>query len=313
MSGNSNANFDANFNATSDTDSDAGSATFSHPTSRQASGQATSQTSPPSSDRIVNLLSCNRLQLRAGKRILIDALDWQVAPGQLWCVLGPNGVGKSTLLYTVAGLQKPAGGRVLLDGKPFPDWPAGALAHARGLMMQQQVDAFSATALDAVLVGRTPHRVAGRRQLVGPWDSEDDLRAARQALEQVGMTAFESADVMRLSGGERQRVALASLLAQAPRLMLLDEPTSHQDVAHQLSIMRLVRSLAAQHAVVVTTHDINLAARFATHVLLLSPRDAKAGAVEEILTTAHLQDAFGCAFDLVSAGSERLFVARRPA
>jgi iron complex transport system ATP-binding protein len=201
---------------------------------------------------------------------------------------------------------------VLLDGKPFTDWPAGALARARGLMMQQQVDAFSATALDAVLVGRTPHRVAGRRQLVGPWDSEDDLRAARQALEQVGMTAFESADVMRLSGGERQRVALATLLAQAPRLMLLDEPTSHQDVAHQLSIMRLVRSLTAQHAMVVTTHDINLAARFATHVLLLSPGDVKAGPVEEILTTGNLQNAFACAFDVVSTGLERLFLARYP-
>jgi iron complex transport system ATP-binding protein len=306
------ADSSVNFNANSGSDFLAGSATFSHPASRQAVSQDASQTSRPSSDPIATLLSCDRLQLRAGKGLLIDALDWRVAPGQLWCVLGPNGVGKSTLLYTVAGLQPPAGGRVLLDGKPFPDWPAGALAHARGLMMQQQVDAFSATALDAVLVGRTPHRVAGRRQLVGPWDSEDDLRAARQALEQVGMTAFESADVMRLSGGERQRVALATLLAQAPRLMLLDEPTSHQDVAHQLTIMRLVRSLAAQHAVVVTTHDINLAARFATHVLLLSPGDAKAGAVEEILTTANLENAFGCAFDLVATGSERLFVARRP-
>lgn len=256
-----------------------------------------------------NLLSCERLQLRAGKRILIESLDWQVAPGQLWCVLGPNGVGKSTLLYTAAGVLQSASGKVLLDARPLDAWPAGMLAQMRGLMMQQQVDAFSATALDVVLVGRTPHRIAGSRRLTGPWDSEEDVAAARAALAQVGMAAFENADVMRLSGGERQRVALATLLAQAPRLMLLDEPTSHQDVAHQLSIMRLVRSLAAQHAVVVTTHDINLAARFATHVLLLSPGDAKAGPVEAVLTTDNLQGAFGCGFEVVPNAAQRLFVA----
>lgn len=279
----------------------------------------------------MSLLDCRQLTLRAGNRLLIDALDWRVGRGEVWCVLGPNGVGKSTLLYTVAGLLQPAAGAVLLDSKPLGSWSLDALARTRGLMAQQQVDAFSATALDAVLIGRTPHRLGsaaaghGRGRLARVWDSQKDIDAARAALTTVGMQAFEAADVLKLSGGERQRVALATLLAQAPHLMLLDEPTSHQDVAQQVKIMRLIRDQASLHTMVVTTHDINLAQRFATHVLLLSApagvsgseshgqrigKNLQAGTITEVLTRDNLEHAFGCRFDLVDHLGERLFIAR---
>ena len=258
----------------------------------------------------MSLLQCRQLRIMAGPRVLINALDWQVAPGELWCLLGPNGVGKSTLLYTLAGLLQPAAGEVVLNGKPLATASLAQLARARGLMAQQQVDAFSASVLDTVLVGRTPYRFGIGGRLDHTWDSHDDLAAAQAALAAVGMADFASTDVLQLSGGERQRVALATLLAQAPALMLLDEPTAHQDVARQLAIMRLVRARAAQHGVIVTTHDINLAARFATHVLLLSADACRAGPVESMLTCGNLESVFGCGFEMIADRVPHTFVAR---
>ncbi|MBC7413325.1 MAG: ABC transporter ATP-binding protein [Herminiimonas sp.] len=245
------------------------------------------------------LLECRQLRLQAGQRVLIDALDWHVNQGELWCVLGANGVGKSTLLYSLAGLRPMAQGRIEIAGRALDEWSLAALAHQRGLMQQQQADAFSASALEAVLVGRTPHRVAAT------WDAAEDIEVARHALASVGMQDFAGADILQLSGGERQRIALATLLAQAPAIMLLDEPTSHQDVAQQLRMMRLLGRLADQHAVVVTCHDINLAARFATHVLLLAPGGVRSGVSGSVLTTANLSEAYGCTFEMVETADHR--------
>ena len=260
---------------------------------------------------VAALLQCHQLRIQAGPRILIDALDWRVERGELWCVLGPNGVGKTTLLQSLAGLLAPAAGSITLDGKPLQDWSLGLLAHARGMMAQQQVDAFSTSALDTVLIGRTPYcgnlrgnlrvgqRASTRR------DAQEDITIARAALEAVGMSGFADADILQLSGGERQRVALATLLAQAPGIMLLDEPTAHQDVAQQLRMMRLLRELSARHAMILTCHDINLAARFASHVLLLSPGSVACGPVEAVMTTANLAQAYGCRFDRIALDHER--------
>ncbi|MDB5841399.1 MAG: ATP-binding transporter protein [Herminiimonas sp.] len=249
----------------------------------------------------MTILRTAQLDVALGGRRLISGLNWQAACGELWCVLGQNGVGKSSLLYVLTGLLKPAAGQVLIDGTPLDASAPAALATRRGLMPQQQLDAFSHTVLDTVLIGRTPYRV-GRA-----WDSEEDRAAALAALAQVGLASRADADVLRLSGGERQRVALATLLVQAPELMLLDEPTAHQDVAQQLAMMRLIRGLAEKHAVVATCHDINLAARFASHVLVLAPGRHWIGPVREVLTVAVLEQAFGCHFEMTEAGGAPAF------
>lgn len=238
----------------------------------------------------MSLLATQSLRVAVGGHTLIDNLDWQVKSGEFWCILGQNGVGKSTLLHVLAGLVPAASGQVLLDGMSMHHTRTANLAKQRGLLPQQQVDAFSYTALEAVLIGRTPYRVGAG------WDSEEDIALAMRALQRVGLADKVKDDITHLSGGERQRVALAALLVQSPQLMLLDEPTSHQDVAHQLDVMTLLRDLSAGHAIVATCHDINLAARFATHVLVLARSKYWQGRASEVLTTDVLEQAFGCRF-----------------
>ncbi len=238
----------------------------------------------------MSMLATSGLAVQAGNRHLIAGLDWAVGKGEFWCVLGRNGAGKSSLLKVLAGLAKPAAGCVQVAGKPLDAIDPMLLARWRGLMVQQVNDSFSCSVFDAVAIGRTPLRV-GRS-----WDDEGDAARVNEALARVGMLERSGEDVMRLSGGERQRVALAALLVQDVPLMLLDEPTSHQDVQHQLGVMRLLQELVADRAVIATCHDINLAARFATHVLLIGAGFHVAGKVGDVLTPDALQRTFGCQF-----------------
>lgn len=250
----------------------------------------------------MSVLRTEKLDVAAGGQALIAGLDWQVERGQLWCILGQNGVGKTSLLHVLCGLLAPAAGQVLLDEKPLSSLAAETLALRRGFMPQQQVDAFSCTALATVLVGRTPYRI-GRT-----WDTEEDQVAAQAGLQAVGLSHKAQMDVLTLSAGERQRVALAALLVQAPQLMLMDEPAAHQDVAQQLAMMRMIRELCADHAVVSSCHDIDLAARFATHVLVLAEGRHWMGRVQDVLTTEVLEQAFGCRFEIQESGGMRSFI-----
>jgi iron complex transport system ATP-binding protein len=134
------------------------------------------------------------------------------------------------------------------------------------------------------------------------------MAAAHAALAAVGLTHKAGMDVLTLSAGERQRVALAALLAQDPALMLLDEPVAHQDVSQQLAMMRFIRELAGRHAVISSCHDIDLAARFATHVLVLAEGHHWLGSADEVLTVEILQQAFDCPFELKESGGTRSFI-----
>ena len=243
-------------------------------------------TSAPQPDAPAPLLEAHGLTLKRGTRTLVAQLDWQARGGELWCLLGPNGVGKTTLLHALAGVL-PAHG-VHLNGRALGQWDMQQLARERGFMPQQIHDAFSASALDTVLLGRHPH--LGR----WAWEGDDDMAIARQALDDCGMAHFAQRDVVTLSGGERQRVGLAMLLAQQPRVLLLDEPASHQDLQHQVAIFKLLRALADEgRALVAAVHDINLAARFATHALLLDGAGgSEAGTVDQMLTPERLTRIF---------------------
>jgi iron complex transport system ATP-binding protein len=238
----------------------------------------------------MTILQLTELEIVRGQRQLTHALNWQINRGEFWCVLGKNGAGKTTLLQVLAGLSSPSKGQIQLCGDPLHTTASALLAQRRGLMLQQQVDVFAYTVFDAVVISRTLKSAAGNNKAL------TDGEVVSAALERVAMAGSESRNILTLSGGERQRVALAALLVQSPDLLLLDEPVSHQDVAQQLQVMQLLRELSDHHAVVSNCHDINLAKRFASHVLVLGEGQHWLGPVTEMLVPEILSVAFGCDF-----------------
>ena len=251
------------------------------------------------------LLEAQQLSLRVGGRTLVRELSFRLGAGEMWCMLGPNGAGKSTFLHTAVGLREPQGGAMRLAGKALGDWPAAEAARQRGFLPQTFHDAFSASVLESVMLGRHPY--LSRWQ----WEGEDEREIAVAALRAVDLTGFERRDVLTLSGGERQRVALAALLAQDAPLLLLDEPVSHLDLHHQVMVLEHLGELAraSGKGVLFTVHDLNLAARFASHALLLTPPGmVRQGPVDEVMTEAALSGAFGHRVTRVEVAGRTLFV-----
>ena len=218
-------------------------------------------------------------------------------------VLGPNGSGKSLSLHTFAGLRSPTAGELVVAGRPLRHWPRRALARELALLPQNVEDPFPASVIETVLLGRHPH--IARWQ----WESARDLAIASEALMAVGLAGYEERDVLTLSGGERRRAALAAVLAQTPRIFLLDEPTNQLDPNHQLEALQLLRERAdAGAAVIVTLHDPNLAVRFADDALLIGKDgDWQCGRVADILTAANLSALYDTRFDAAEIGGRRVF------
>jgi iron complex transport system ATP-binding protein len=231
-------------------------------------------------------------------------LDLSVAPGQCWAILGRNGAGKTTLLHTLAGLRAPAAGTISLEGRPLAMLSGREVARIRGLLTQDDSDAFSSTVLETAMIGRHPY--LSRWQ----WESANDVRIARESLASMDIADAKNRDVRTLSGGERRRASLAALLTQQPRLFLLDEPSSHLDLAHQLAVLRALTGLAHEQksALVMVLHDVNLARRFCDHVLMLDDGQAVAGPAAELLTAERLSKIYGVALKALAHGDEVFFI-----
>jgi iron complex transport system ATP-binding protein len=249
-------------------------------------------------------LAAGNISVRAGTRALVTALSAQFAAGEVVAILGRNGSGKTLTLHTLAGLRPPEQGEVFLDGAPLPQLGRRAIALRLGLLPQDLEDAFVASALETVLIGRHPHLSLWQ------WETADDERIARDALAAVGMTDFASRRTDTLSGGEQRRVAVASLLAQQPAIFLLDEPTNHLDPHHQLAVLGLFRQLAdSGRSVITTLHDPTLAARFADRALLLFGDGRwSLGPVAAALTSATLSELYVTPMIELRGQSGRVFV-----
>ena len=251
------------------------------------------------------MMQTTDLRLQVAGRVLIDALDWQIAAGQCWCVIGRNGAGKSTLLAALAGLREPDHGVVQVAGRALADWPLQALARERAYLSQGQNDAFSYSVIDTVLSARHPHHGAHY------WESDDDHQIAQAALSMMDVADLAQRDVRSLSGGERQRVAIAAVLAQDTPLLLLDEPANALDLAHQVSVMHLMKSLirGAGKAIVMVSHDLNQVHSVASHVLLLMGNGQwHAGAVEKMMTSTLLGECLGHPIDIVRHNTQLYFL-----
>lgn len=216
---------------------------------------------------------------------LLAGLNLVVRSGESWGLLGANGSGKTTLLHTLAGLQAVQGGSIWLQGMPLRNLPRRTIARQLALLQQESREGFPASVLETVLTGRHPH--------LSRWQNEstEDVRLARESLEQVGLQDREQCSCQTLSGGEYRRLAIATLLTQASPLMLLDEPVNHLDLHHQITILQHLHTRVKQesHGLLMALHDINLTARFCDHVLLLHGNGSwLAGTTDELLNAATL-------------------------
>lgn len=245
------------------------------------------------------------LSLRIGSRPLVSGLNWKVEPGQCWCLIGRNGAGKSTLLRSLAGLRQPEGGTVLMNDRPLSDWPLQALARERAYLPQGRNDAFGYRAIETVLAARHPYQ--DNRY----WDADADFREALAALRALDVADLAERDVRTLSGGERQRVAIAAALAQDTSLLLLDEPGSALDLAHQVGVMDLLARLCRRQdkSVVLVSHDLNMAHSVASHALLLmGDGQWQAGPVEEVMRADILSRCLGYPIEAVQHGKRTFFI-----
>ncbi len=232
------------------------------------------------------------------------ALNMTIEPGQIWGALGPNGAGKTTLLHTLAGLLPPRSGQVQLGDTPIKALKRRDIAQQLGLVFQERQDSFPATVLETALIGRHPW--------LSPWESEqgEDQLRAEQALAVLDVNHLSERLLNTLSGGERQRVAIATLMTQNPGIWLLDEPTNHLDLHHQVKVMNLLRYQAGLgKTVFMCLHDLNLAARWCSHVLLLYANgDACWGPASTMLEPAALERLYNQKLITVEADGAPLFV-----
>lgn len=254
------------------------------------------------------LLDANALSLRAGgatgNRALFAGLDLRVAAGDRWVVVGPNGAGKSSLLAALAGVFPIAAGSVRIDGVELPQWAPSALAERRAWSPQFWSDPFPATVRETAALAH--RRDAGwRGALDGRSDPHVESVLARLLLDELA-----DGDVQTLSGGERQRVALATALLQGAPLLLLDEPASHLDLAHERLLVELLLAHAdASGAIVASLHDLDLAWDLASHVVLIDGRGGVvSGKRDDVLVAERLGAVFGVAIHAIEVGGARRFV-----
>ncbi|GAB3652079.1 ABC transporter ATP-binding protein [Nocardioides korecus] len=241
-------------------------------------------------------LSARGVTLAYGDRAVVDRLDLEVPDGRTTVVVGANACGKSTLLRGLARLMRPAGGSVLLDGAAIASLSSRQVARTLGLLPQDPVTPEGVTVVDLVGRGRHPHQGAFRR-----WSRADE-EAVAAALEATGTLDLADRPVDELSGGQRQRAWIAMALAQDTDLLLLDEPTTFLDLAHQLEVLDLLAALNRRRGttVVMVLHDLNLAARYADHLVALrAGRVVAEGPPAAVLTEATVHEVLGLACRVV--------------
>jgi iron complex transport system ATP-binding protein len=249
-------------------------------------------------------LSIGYRQGRA-RRMVAENISVALRRGELVCLLGPNGAGKSTLMRTLAGMQPPLAGTVLLDAREINTLSAQERAHRLSIVLTERIEVGNLTARDLVALGRYPYT-----DWMGRMTARDEA-AVQWAIEAVGMQALAPRSVLELSDGERQKVLIARALAQEPDLILLDEPTAFLDLPRRVEIMTTLRTLAhaADRAVLLSTHDLDLALRSADRIWLLPPDGVlHRGTPEDLILDGSFAQAFaseGVHFD-VATGSFRI-------
>ncbi|MEU5712624.1 ABC transporter ATP-binding protein [Streptomyces flaveolus] len=235
-------------------------------------------------------LVARELTLAYEARTVVEGLDLEIPDGKVTVVVGPNACGKSTVLRALGRLLRARGGAVLLDGADIAGLPSRQIARTLGVLPQSPAAPDGITVADLVARGRQPHQKWWQQ-----W-SQADERAVTEALERTDTADLADRPVDELSGGQRQRVWIAMALAQDTDLLLLDEPTTYLDIAHQVEVLDLIRRLNHERGrtVVAVLHDLNQAARYADHLVAMKAgRIVAQGPPDEVVTAELVQKVFG--------------------
>ena len=245
---------------------------------------------PPLSNDTPATLTAQGITFSFDSTPVLDEVDLCLEPGRLLGVIGPNGAGKSTLVRILSRLLSPAAGTILLNGHSLARCRASDLARVLAVVPQDPNLPPAFSAWETVLMGRTPHLGWMGRE------SERDREIVCRAMEDTGVWHLAHRLISQLSGGERQRVVVARALAQEPRVLLLDEPTAHLDINHQVEVLSLVAGLIKERelAALAIFHDLNLAAQYCAELVLLNRGQVAArGTVDQVLTPPLLQQVYG--------------------
>lgn len=249
----------------------------------------------------VPLIRAEGLAVGYRGKALISDIDIELRAGEALILLGPNGAGKSTLIKTLIGALPAVNGSVELDGQPLSGWEARRLAQVLAYVPQQEVAYYPFSVRECVLMGRLPYAS-------GMFESKEDFDAAERAMVLANCISLADRAVTELSGGEQQRVLLARALAQEPQLLVLDEPSSHLDIAHAYELLETLRQLAESGtAIIAAVHDLNWAARFKSHCLLLGEGQVLAsGETRQILKSPQISRCYGRQIEAIEVGNGAL-------
>ncbi len=240
---------------------------------------------------MTSTLAAQGLTVGYDGRIVSTDLDVEIPTGSFTAIIGPNACGKSTLLRALSRLLAPRAGQVVLDGKAITEYSSREVARRLGLLPQSSTAPDGITVADLVSRGRFPHQ-----SMLRQWSAADE-RAVQEAMTATGVAGLAEHAVDQLSGGQRQRVWLALVLAQQTPVLLLDEPTTFLDIAHQIEVLSLCRRLhdTGDYTLVAVLHDLNMAFRYADHVIAMKDgRVVATGAPDDIVTA----ELIGAVYDI---------------
>ncbi len=226
---------------------------------------------------------------------VLNSVSFEIEPGTITAILGPNGAGKTTLIHLLLGLQKPAVGKIKVAGKSITEYSRRELSQWIGLVPQSEYIPFEFSVLEYVLLGRAPY--------LGPLDlpAKRDIEIAQQALQLTGITELENRPLPALSGGELQLVMIARALAQQPKILLLDEPTSHLDLSNRNITLRILNRLRQDGSTILfTTHDPEAASLAADNLVLMrNGQVLHSGSLENAFTSDKLSETYGTSIEVI--------------
>ncbi len=234
---------------------------------------------------------------RGADNWVLDGVSFDIEPGEILGVVGPNGSGKTSLLKLLAKVLRPHSGDMTLFGHHLDAMPHLEVARTVAFVPQESPQVFSFTVMETILMGRYPHHHGATWSAGFSWESPEDVSIAEQAMQYTDLMHLAARPVTDLSGGERQRCMIARALAQAPRVLLLDEPTAFLDLQHQIAICAIIRRLKEERGltVVLVSHDLNVASQYCDRILMLKAGTLfRLGSPHEVIDVDVLRSVYGC-------------------